>query len=553
PIRSGYNLSVLNDNFVRIQNEMNNNLIHARGGGAFMDQELDMNSNRVINVGKPVNDYDLARLIDVKNEPGRQGPVGPEGPIGPQGIQGPIGIQGIQGVQGLQGPIGPVGPVGSKGDKGDSFTVNAVGTYADRSLYDDRPALFSYLAYDIPASGVGTPSEMIDSHTGDGATTVFACKFPKELFAALLVYIGGSIQKPLSYNLDGGNIIFSEPPFEGAKIEIRYLSGVAGEGAIYFKLTSDVGDWSLPIPFGRGPQGIAGEQGPVGPTGPQGEPGIKGEQGDRGPQGIQGLPGLQGSIGPQGPSGPAGPQGVKGEAGDKGDRGDVGQRGSRTIYVSSNSTSWNPSLIQSAMQAAGYWPPVDYDLGTQYNEAAKFSTTYRWFNGRWDSRPVELVEGGVLKVMNSVDASELLPNSVSAPFKSGAVWTKSGNGFRFAINLNGVDTSAFMRVNSLTFSAKTYGNVPPTGFGIWKINVYINDVLKSSYSVNTGYSSEYVGEDPVATNYTSYQVEVDVLDLGVKAAGGKRVIYEVLHEAVAPTAGTLTEIQTTVSGISFKV
>jgi len=44
-------------------------------------------------------------------------------------------------------------PQGSKGDKGDSFTINAIGTLAQRALYDAQPQGFSYLTTDeaVPA------------------------------------------------------------------------------------------------------------------------------------------------------------------------------------------------------------------------------------------------------------------------------------------------------------------------------------------------------------------------------------------------------------------
>ncbi|EHV5556840.1 collagen-like protein [Vibrio parahaemolyticus] len=110
-------------------------------------------------------------------------------------------------------------------------------------------------------------------------------------------------------------------------------------GTIFFKMSDTSGDWSDPIPFGKGPQGeqgeqgvqgIQGEQGPQGERGPdgekgvQGDPGIqgiqgeKGDQGERGPQGEKGVQGDQGIQGVQGPVGEQGPTGEKGPTGDKG-------------------------------------------------------------------------------------------------------------------------------------------------------------------------------------------------------------------------------------------
>jgi hypothetical protein len=44
-------------------------------------------------------------------------------------------------------------PQGQKGEKGDSFEVNAIGTFANRTLYDDQQEGFSYLATDVVIDG----------------------------------------------------------------------------------------------------------------------------------------------------------------------------------------------------------------------------------------------------------------------------------------------------------------------------------------------------------------------------------------------------------------
>ena len=59
-IRSGYNLSKINDNFNKLQFTVNEELLHLIGGNNTMLQELDMNSNRIINVPYPVEDGDVA-------------------------------------------------------------------------------------------------------------------------------------------------------------------------------------------------------------------------------------------------------------------------------------------------------------------------------------------------------------------------------------------------------------------------------------------------------------------------------------------------------------
>lgn len=48
-------------------------------------------------------------------------------------------------------------PQGEKGDKGESFRVNSIGTIAERALYDNELANFSYLASDVEIEGSTIP------------------------------------------------------------------------------------------------------------------------------------------------------------------------------------------------------------------------------------------------------------------------------------------------------------------------------------------------------------------------------------------------------------
>ena len=50
PITSGYNLSKLNTNFDKVENAINDDVIHRQGGNNTMLQDLDMNSFALLNV-----------------------------------------------------------------------------------------------------------------------------------------------------------------------------------------------------------------------------------------------------------------------------------------------------------------------------------------------------------------------------------------------------------------------------------------------------------------------------------------------------------------------
>lgn len=58
PITSGYNLSKLNTNFDKVENAINDDVIHRQGGNNTMLQDLDMNSFALLNVQVDVSDPD---------------------------------------------------------------------------------------------------------------------------------------------------------------------------------------------------------------------------------------------------------------------------------------------------------------------------------------------------------------------------------------------------------------------------------------------------------------------------------------------------------------
>jgi hypothetical protein len=65
-VTSGYNLSAINNNFQKIEDawdEKLDRLVSSHGNQ--MEQALDMNSNRVLNAGAPINQTDLVRLQDL--------------------------------------------------------------------------------------------------------------------------------------------------------------------------------------------------------------------------------------------------------------------------------------------------------------------------------------------------------------------------------------------------------------------------------------------------------------------------------------------------------
>lgn len=67
-IRSGYNLSKINDNFDKIEEVINEEVVHNTGGNNTIYQDLDMNSNRLLNLPAPASDVEPLRKGDVTSD-----------------------------------------------------------------------------------------------------------------------------------------------------------------------------------------------------------------------------------------------------------------------------------------------------------------------------------------------------------------------------------------------------------------------------------------------------------------------------------------------------
>ncbi|MGL4353245.1 MAG: phage tail fiber protein [Aeromonas popoffii] len=255
--------------------------------------------------------------------------TGPEGPQGQVGIQGATGVQGPVGpigIQGEEGPIGPRGDKGDKGDDGDSFHIDEVGLYADLANFADRPKLFTYLATDYEFSV--DSSVLSDNVKSVDGQLAYPIRFTNLNIAGVIVQVGGATQDPDSYSIAGGVLTFkSALPRPDMNINVRriLLEG-ATVGALFMKNSDTAGDWTTPIPFGRGPEGPKGPQGDRGERGPQG---LVGPQGEQGPEGERGPTGTQGPTGSQGARGPEGPKGVQGDKGIDGSQGATGLQGER--------------------------------------------------------------------------------------------------------------------------------------------------------------------------------------------------------------------------------
>lgn len=86
PITSGYNLQKINDNFDKIEEAINEEVVHNKGGNNVMNQDLDMNSNKVLNVPAPTEPGDLVRLQDIPTGGGGGGGEGEANTTSNEGV-----------------------------------------------------------------------------------------------------------------------------------------------------------------------------------------------------------------------------------------------------------------------------------------------------------------------------------------------------------------------------------------------------------------------------------------------------------------------------------
>lgn len=118
-------IGTINTNSDRIEQAIEKTLSRDGTTPNEMESDLDMNSNRILNLSQPVDPTEPVRLADVGIFSGATGPTGPSGPPGADGTPGPTGPTGPAGDPG--GPTGPTGPQGSVGPTGPTGPTGASG------------------------------------------------------------------------------------------------------------------------------------------------------------------------------------------------------------------------------------------------------------------------------------------------------------------------------------------------------------------------------------------------------------------------------------------
>lgn len=239
-VKSGYNLSVINDNFSKLEDVINNELLHRTGSNSQMQQSIDMNGYSILNI-EGVIDESEAQAILAQCETARDESV------------------------------------------------------AARDVSVDSSAQSLELYTLFRDSYAGNGAQFPDEDDG----TLFY--YDGNEFTQGLYISYASTNSPLTGNWSLVSGVGPAGP-QGAQ-GIQGPAGEKGDQGLT-GATGDQGPQGIQGPKGdtgaRGPTGLTG---PTGPQGVQGVVGPVGPQGDQGVQGIQGVQGPQGNIGPTGPQG----------------------------------------------------------------------------------------------------------------------------------------------------------------------------------------------------------------------------------------------------------
>lgn len=123
PITSGYNLSKINANFDTIEESINSDVLHVRGGNNTMYQDLDLNGNSLLNVGS--NPDDPGSLVTIGEGDARWYNVDGDALTGTMDVNGQV-------ITNLLAPVGPTEPV-RKQELDQEISARAAG---DASLQD---------------------------------------------------------------------------------------------------------------------------------------------------------------------------------------------------------------------------------------------------------------------------------------------------------------------------------------------------------------------------------------------------------------------------------
>lgn len=255
-----------------------------------------------------------------------------------------------------------------------------------------------------------------------------------------------------------------------------------------------------------------------------------------------------------------------GTNGTNGSSGSNGQRGTATLARAVSGSSWTDSEATNALVSAGYYPPVNRDIVTQYNSGSGFSETRYYDNGSWIK--LDAYVNGNMLVSGTLSASKLSGGTITGV----TINIGSGN-FRVYDNGSGVinTTAAFLAGTRATYdnSASPIGPAitARAGFGSYEALYAINDSGdstahgvrgKAKIFASTNYASGLVGAsngydfyaEGAGTNYGPFTGSHDCLiPNGVSIVPGD-IVVDVKCVGRGNLSNTIFEVETSKSAMN---
>lgn len=243
PIQSGYNLSKINENFEKIEATWDEKLDRVNSGSFYnqMEQELDMNSNRIINhpnarIDDVDNTRDLVLVEDITKLGAFDGVIPTVDSYVGDGARTVFSFSSVvKDVRAVQVYI-----EGLRQEPNTDYTLS--GPYVVFNTPPVADAEVDIYAYNpiIIENGVPVYVEpVLAEFEGDGITTTFSTSATGSSTGAAFVSVDGVNQVPYSdFTNVGGNIIFENAPPVNSVIFVRIFAPYS-EGTAEF-LTVDI-------------------------------------------------------------------------------------------------------------------------------------------------------------------------------------------------------------------------------------------------------------------------------------------------------------------------
>ena len=255
-----------------------------------------------------------------------------------------------------------------------------------------------------------------------------------------------------------------------------------------------------------------------------------------------------------------GTNGINGTNGTNGTNGSTGTRGTVTIAYAIGSSTWTTTDANNALINAGYFPPINRDIITQYNTATNFSETRFYDAGSWlvlgayvngnmlvnGTLSANKVTGGVLDgVQIRVGTGHTSLNSRAFEISStGVVYTDNiVGGIIRGSNFWGTTGAAMTGVSdNASTQAGVLGQVSATSSGTGSCGVHgLNSINGSSGKIGLGTGYDFYA-DGSGTNYGPFTGAHDALILPSSEAVSGDILVDIQCVSRSSLSNTIFEV-----------